>query len=410
MNETTLVEVSKQDITGEKELEGAKLTVLDGNDVIDTWVSTDKTHKIEGLVVGKEYTLREEIAPDGFVRATDVNFKIENTNKIQKIKMIDKIVTMTKEDLGGKEIEGAKIQVKDKDGKIIDEWISEKESHNIKGLEENKEYILHEEYAPDGFVIATDIKFKVTPDKETQKIVMKDKTVEVIKTDLVTGKELEGAKLKVVDENNKIVDEWESTKEPHKVKGLEENKTYKLIEITAPYGYEITEEKTFTVTENKEIQKIEMKDMPILKNIKVIKIDSKTREVIKAKFTFGIYEDKECTKLIQQIDSNKNDGSITFEKLRYGTYYIKEINAPKGYNMSDEIVKVEINDNGVFVNGNLIEEKDFAYSFEFENTPIEIPNTSDGRNTILLGGLAGMSTLTLISIGIYEVIKKRKNK
>ena len=55
-------------------------------------------------------------------------------------------------------------------------------------------------------------------------------------------------------------------------------------------------------------------------------------------------------------------------------------------------------------------EKDFAYSFEFENTPIEIPNTSDGRNTILLGGLAGMSTLTLISIGIYEVIKKRKNK
>ena len=78
--------------------------------------------------------------------------------------------------------------------------------------------------------------------------------------------------------------------------------------------------------------------------------------------------------------------------------------------MSDEIVKVEINDNGVFVNGNLIEEKDFVYSFEFENTPIEIPNTSDGRNTILLGGLAGMSTLTLISIGIYEVIKKRKNK
>ena len=60
-NHPTIVEISKTDITGEKELEGAKLTVLDGNDVIDTWVSTDKTHKIEGLVVGKEYTLREEI-------------------------------------------------------------------------------------------------------------------------------------------------------------------------------------------------------------------------------------------------------------------------------------------------------------------------------------------------------------
>ena len=495
INDTTLTEISKQDITGDKELEGAKLTVLEGDKVIDTWTSTDKTHKIEGLKVGIEYTLREEVAPDGYVRATDIQFKVENTKENQKVKMIDKIVTMTKEDIGGKEIEGAKIQVTDKDGNIVDEWTSRKESHNIKGLEENKKYVLHEEYAPDGYVIATDIEFevttdketqkvtmtdkvveiskediggkeiegatlqvldkdgkvvdewtsgkevhkvkglkeketyklheevcvneyvkatdvefKVTTDKETQKIVMIDKIVEIVKTDLVTGEELEGAKLKVVDENNEVIDEWVSTKEPHRVTGLEENKTYKLIEVTTPYGYEIAEEITFTVTTDKETQKIEMKDMPILKNIRVIKIDSKTREVIKAKFTFGIYEDKECTKLIQQIDSNKNDGSITFEKLRYGTYYIKEINAPKGYNMSDEIVKVEINDNGVFVNGNLIEENDFAYSFEFENTPIEIPNTSDGRNTILLGGLAGMSTLTLISIGIYEVIKKRKNK
>ena len=493
INDTTLTEISKQDITGDKELEGAKLTVLEGDKVIDTWTSTDKTHKIEGLKVGTEYTLREEIAPDGYVRATDVQFKVENTKENQKVKMIDKIVTMTKEDVGGKEIEGAKIQVT-KDGKVIDEWVSTKESHNIKGLEENNEYVLHEEYAPDGYVIATDIKFKVTTnketqkvtmtdkvveiskediggkeiegakiqvikdgkvidewksgkeahkvkglkegetyklheevcvneyvkatdvefkvttDKETQKIVMIDKIVEIVKTDLVTGEELEGAKLKVVDENNEVIDEWVSTKEPHKVTGLEENKTYKLIEVTTPYGYEIAEEITFTVTTDKETQKIEMKDMPILKDVKVVKIDSKTKEIIKAKFTFGLYEDEECTKLIQQMDSNKNEGIITFEDLRYGTYFIKEITAPKGYNKSDEVAKVEINDKGVFVNGNLIEEKDSAYSFEFENAPIETPNTNDGRNTLLLSGIAGMSALTLATIGIYEIIKRRKNK
>ena len=50
-----------------------------------------------------------------------------------------------------------------------------------------------------------------------------------------TGEELEGAELQVVDENGEIVDEWVSTKEPHRVLNLEENKNYKLIEKTAPY-------------------------------------------------------------------------------------------------------------------------------------------------------------------------------
>lgn len=410
INDTTLTEISKQDITGDKELEGAKLTVLDGDKVIDTWLSTDKTHKIEGLKVGTEYTLKEEIAPDGYVRATEIKFKVENTKETQKVKMIDKIVEISKEDIGGKEIEGATLQVLDKDVNVIDEWTSGKEVHKVNGLKEGETYRLHEEVCVNGFVKATDIEFKVTTDKETQKIVMIDKIVEIIKTDLVTGEEIEGAKLKIVDENDKVIDEWESTKEPHKVTGLEENKTYKLIEVTTPYGYEIAEEITFTVTTDKETQKIEMKDMPILKDIKVIKIDSKTKEIIKEKFIFGLYADEECTKLIQQMDSNKDEGTIAFEDLRYGTYYIKEINAPKGYNKSDEIAKVEINDKGVFVNGNLIEEKDSVYSFEFENVPIEIPNTNDGRNTLLLSGIAGMSALALTSIGIYEIIKRRKNK
>ena len=108
-------------------------------------------------------------------------------------------------------------------------------------------------------------------------------------SDLVTGDEIKGAKLQVIDEDDNIVDEWISTKEPHIVKGLEESKKYKLLEITAPYGYELTEEIEFVVTTNKETQLVEMKDMPILKNIKLNKIDSQTKEIIKEKFSFGIY-------------------------------------------------------------------------------------------------------------------------
>ena len=360
-NETTCIEISKTDITGEEELVGAKLTVIDeNNEVVDSWTSTEKTHKIEGLIVGKTYILREEIAPDGYVKASEIKFTIKNTNEIQKVTMIDKIVEMTKEDIGGKEVEGAELKVLDKDGKIVDSWVSTKEPHKIKGLIEGESYTLYEDYAPDGYVIsnevtftvtteketqkvvmidktvevlktdidgntiegvtlsiistktknivdkwettneahkvsgliegqtyilreekviygyvkATDIEFTVTSDKETQKIVMIDKVVEVIKTDFITGQEIEGAELQVVDEDGNIIDEWVSTKEPHKIKGLEENKKYKLIEKTAPYGYELTEEIEFTVTTDKETQKIEMKDMPILTDIKVVKVDS----------------------------------------------------------------------------------------------------------------------------------------
>ena len=409
-NDTTLLEISKTTITGDKELVGAKLTVLDekGN-TIDSWVSTEKTHTIEGIKTGK-YILREEIAVEPYVKATDIEFTVEETAEIQKVTMIDKLVEISKEDISGKEIEGAKLQVKDKHGNIIDEWTSGKESHKVKGLAENETYTLHEEVCVGEYVKASDLEFTVSQDKETQKITMIDKLVEVTKTDLTTGEELEGAKLQVIDEEENIVDEWTSSKEPHKVIGLEENKTYRLVETTAPYGYEIAEEVTFTVTTDKETQKVEMKDMPILKDIQLIKNDSKTKEVIKEKFTFGLYEDEECTKLIQQMDSDKKTGTVKFEDLRYGTYFIKEVSAPKGYNISDEIVKLEINDKGVFINGELVEEQDELYSFEFENAPIETPNTGDNSNIVLWTSLLAMSLATITGIVVYDRKKKKSNK
>lgn len=237
INDTTFVEISKKAVTGEEELLGATLTVLDENDEkIDTWVSDKTAHKIEGLQVGKIYTLREEIAVKGYVKATDVKFKIENTNDIQRVTMIDKIVEVSKEDIGGEEIKGAKLQVLDKETKeVVDEWVSGDTSHRVNNLEENKVYILHEEVCVDGFVKASDQEFTVSEDKKTQRVVMIDKIVLVSKTDLTTGDELEGAELVITDENNEIVDQWISTKTPHRVSNLEEGKIYLLTERLAPY-------------------------------------------------------------------------------------------------------------------------------------------------------------------------------
>ena len=493
-NETTLVEFSKTDITGDKELIGAKLTVLDNeNNVIDTWTSTEKKHKIEGLTIGKEYTLKEEIAPEGYVVATSIKFTIEDTNEIQKVNMIDKIVEMSKVDIVGEEIEGATIQVLDKDNKVVDEWVSGKEPHKIKNLVEGQTYILHEEIVTDSYVKATDIEFTVTTDKETQKLVMIDKIVEmskvniageeiegatiqvldkdnkvidewvsgkephkiknlvegetytlheeivadsyvkatdieflvttdketqklemidkileVSKTDFVTGVELEGAKLQVTDEEGNIIDEWVSSKEPHKVVGLEEGKKYVLTEITCPYGFEIAEAIEFTVSYEKENQKIEMRDMPILSSIRVEKIDKDTGEHIKSnKFVFGIYEDEECTKIIKEVGANIFEGTALFEDLRYGTYYIKENKAPLGYSLSKQVVKVEINENGVFADGVSLKENEGIYSFEYYNTLLPIIQTGKEYTNQILFGIAIVSSIIALA-GI--IILKKKNK
>ena len=405
-NETTTTEFSKTDVTGQKELPGAKLIVTDENNkIVDSWTSAENTHKIEGLVVGKTYTLTEEIAPNQYVKATSIKFTIENNKEIKKVNMKDKIVEVTKEDISGNEIEGAKLQVLDESGNVIDEWISGKESHKVTGLEENKTYKLHEELSVGDYVKASDIEFKVTSEKENQKIVMVDKLVEVTKTDITNGNELEGAELEVSDENGNIIDKWTSTKQAHKVKGLEEGKKYILKEVIAPYGFQVAEEIEFIVTDTKETQKIEMKDMPILKNVKVIKIDAETKEIIKDKFTFAIYEDNECTKLIKEIKSDKKDGIASFEELRYGTYFIKEVKAPKNYELSNKIVKLEINDKGTFIDGIQVEEKDNTIEFTFENKKIEVPKTGDESKIKLF---AGAILLSLLGI-IYIIIKSKKN-
>ena len=409
-NETTLVEISKKAVTGDDELEGAKLTLFDkdGN-IVDSWISGKQPHTIEGLKVGEKFTLREDLSPLGFVKASDITFTIENTSEVQKITMIDKVVTMSKVDIAGEELEGAKMQVIDKDGNIIDEWTSSKEPHKINNLIENETYILREEVSINGYVKATDIEFTVSDEKKNEHIEMIDKIVLISKTDLVTGEELPGAELIVTDEDGNEIDRWISGETPHQVIGLEEGKDYVLTEITCPYGFEQAESINFTVTTDKETQLVEMKDMPILKNIKIVKKDIDTQEVIKDDFKFGIFEDAECTKLIKEIESDKENGTVTFENLRYGKFFIKETQAPNNYQLSDEILKIEINDQGIFINGQVFDEADSTVTFTYYNRRIPEIQTGNEVNYALLGTNLIISLAGIIT-GIVMIKRKKKSK
>ena len=285
VNKVTKVEISKKTVTGDDELEGATLTVKDSNGdvVLDkdgnelTWVSGDHPHKIEGLHINEAYTLEETVAADGYVKATGIEFKVNEDGSVTPVTMIDKMVTVSKVDMGGKEVKGAEMSVTDTDGNVIDSWTSDGTEHKVNGLEEGKKYILNENTAPAGYVKATSIPFEVSGADENgvkvdQTIDMTDKKVTLNKTD-GNGNEVSGAKITITDEDGNTVESWTSGDKPHDISGLEEGKSYTWHEDYSEdiFGYYYAEDYTFEVTADGIDQNLEMVDAPI--KYQIAKVD-----------------------------------------------------------------------------------------------------------------------------------------
>lgn len=180
-NAKTTVEISKKDISTSEELAGAELTLFDkDNNVVESWTSTNEPHIIRGLLIDKEYRLHEDIAPLGYIKASDVTFTVQNINDIQKIEMIDDItrIEISKQDItNNKELAGATLQIIDLNNQIIHEWISSDKPEYFEKLPVG-EYTLKEITAPNGFKIAEEINFSVKETGEIQKVIMKDQPIE----------------------------------------------------------------------------------------------------------------------------------------------------------------------------------------------------------------------------------------
>ena len=184
-DEATKVEITKTDLTGGKEIPGCKLKLVDedGN-TVDEWTSTEEAHVIKELVVGKKYTLIETQPADGYVTAESIEFTVENTAEIQKHQMKDDVtkVEISKQDIAGKELPGAKLTILDKDGKVVESWTSTKKAHYIEMLPIGK-YTLREETAPDGYLVANDVEFEVKDTGEVQHVTMVDEAKPAVQAD-----------------------------------------------------------------------------------------------------------------------------------------------------------------------------------------------------------------------------------
>ena len=264
IDDITKVEISKKDIVNEEELPGATLQIIDedGN-VVEEWVSTDEPHYIEYLPIG-DYILREKIPADGYTTANDVEFTIEDTGEIQYVEMIDDItkVEISKKDIvNEEELPGATLQIIDKDGNVVEEWVSTDEPHYIEYLPIG-DYILREKIPADGYTTANDVEFTIEDTGKIQYVEMIDDVtkLQIIKTEATTGKPLAGATLQIINKDGKVVDEWVSTNEPHYIEKLALGEIYTLHEKATIEGYILADDIYFELLDTNDVQTLEIKN------------------------------------------------------------------------------------------------------------------------------------------------------
>ena len=330
--------------------------LADGKEAGNQKVTADSnwTYKFAELpkyAAGKEivYTVSEDAVP-GYITSVNGNNLINTITsvKVSKVDITDH-----------KELAGAHIQILDKDGNIIDEWDSTWEAHEVTGLKTNEQYTLRETVAPDGYTVTSDTTFTLkedgTVDKDnTQTTVSDDGTllvedsktsVKVSKVDIADGKELEGAHIQVIDEDENIVAEWDSTKEPHVIEGLKTDKKYILRETVAPTGYELTNDTTFVLkadgTVDTEKTTTVSKDGVLLVQDKLAtgqsiavtkKLTTITGDLRAMDQTFyvALYSDEACTQRVSDVKAiefkNASSSTVVFnENIEVNKdYYIAE--------------------------------------------------------------------------------------
>ena len=202
-----------------------------------TTVYDTVVYEVQIQVIEKDHKLQAEVI------YPEEKTKVEITNK-------NRTVHVSKVDItNDEELSGAHIQVIDENGKVVDEWVSESgKTHEVKGLDLEKEYILRETVAPEGYTVTADTHFTLDKDGKVTSsdtrinngvlLVEDAKTsVKVSKVDIADGKELEGATIQILDKTGNVVEKWVSGKTAHEITGLKTGEEYTLRETVTTEGY-----------------------------------------------------------------------------------------------------------------------------------------------------------------------------
>ncbi|MBQ7460431.1 MAG: hypothetical protein IJS72_03570, partial [Oscillospiraceae bacterium] len=353
---TYSVRFAKLDESGEF-LEGATLRITDTlGRTVHEW-ETDGDVAAYELPAGTFY-LSEVAAPAGYYRYEgEIEFTVStngtitsggNTVYIIAITDAETEVSIIKKDESGNALEGAQLLVIDKEEDVtIYSFTSGARAETIKGkLETGKTYILREITAPAGYKLAADVEFTVA-NSGTTEVTMEDaQTVARITKVKEDGTPLAGAALRVLDPDGNPVCEFESGEEASIFTGvLSLGVTYTLHEVSAPDGYAIAPDQTFTLDENGEAT-VTMTDKKT--EVSIIKTNTSGEPLEGA--TLQLLSGETVIKeWVSTAEAHVISG------LTPGEYILHEVEPPEGFVLAADISFVLTPEGKITVNGEEVE-------------------------------------------------------
>ena len=284
-------------------LAGAIMQVIDqNNNVVREWstladdpetVDIDESIKvIEGLSTGYEYKLRQIAATNGFLLSSDITFTIDESGKIASSgSMTDDGVLLVENSLNkvavsvidvatGIILPGATVQLFNDQGAVVESWQSQVDDpdtedvdeslHFIEGLTPNVTYQLSQAIAPAGYLIADPINFEIdatgiintTGTVTEDGVLLMENFMTTVRFAVVDDNDhlpLAGASFQLLNADGDFVESWESqTYDPepqdfgasiHETMGLETGVEYTLHQTSAPAGYAVADDVTFSIDE-----------------------------------------------------------------------------------------------------------------------------------------------------------------
>ncbi|WP_142950554.1 SpaA isopeptide-forming pilin-related protein [Bacillus wiedmannii] len=336
-------------------LKDAKFDVIDkDNNVVATVTTNEKgIAEVKDLPFG-DYFVKEISAPEGYIKVdTPVKVTIDNTNIIEFVMKNTKKVEngqfklLKKDSESGQLLPGAKFDVIDKDGNVVETIITDGKGEALSKQLPVGTYTLKEVEAPKGYELTSSLVHvdvaankTVTVDVLNKKIVEKATgQFEIVKVDAEDkAKVLSDAEFEVYKDGKKV--ETLRTDKTGKVtsKKLEPG-TYTLKETKAPQGYTLLKEEIEIVVEANKVIQVQVENAKELGSLQVIKKDTESGKVLEgAEFRLK----NENGQVVGETKTTNKDGVVKFENLVPGKYTLEETKAPEGYKAVEVTVEVNV--------------------------------------------------------------------
>ncbi|MDA2530268.1 SpaA isopeptide-forming pilin-related protein [Bacillus cereus] len=377
-------------------LKDAKFDVIDkDNNVVATVTTNEKgIAEVKDLPLG-DYFVKEINAPEGYIKVdTPVKVTIDNTNVIELVMKNTRKVEngqfklLKKDSESGQLLPGAKFDVIDKDGKVVETIVTDDKGEALSKQLPVGSYTLKEVEAPKGYELSSS---SVSVDVEANKVV----TVDVVNkkiSEKVTG-QFEIVKVDAEDKTKVLSDaEFEVYKDGKKVDTLRTDKTgkvvsqklepgkYTLKETKAPQGYKLLKEEIEVVVEANKVVEVQVENAKELGSLQVIKKDSESGKVLAgAEFKLK----NEAGQVVGEAKTTNKDGVVKFENLVPGKYTLEETKAPEGYKALEVTVEVNVVANEVVKQEVMNEKVKEEITGQLEITKVDANNT----NKILAGAV-----------------------